>query len=338
MKRSLTLFVAAGCGVLGWSQTATMSAPSPSRPSITANEAESPEAIAAKEPNKVVATVNGKPVTAREAWDMLKKIPAEQRKSMPTERLFDQLYALHALAGQAEEQHLDQQSDVKSELELGRESVLARAYMNKLTSAHAKDTVDAQTYYDAHKDQYDTAKLSGIAVAFNPPGTPASPNSPNRTEPEAKAKADDIEKKLKSGADFATEARTDSDDQRSAANGGSLGSVTAAQAGLPQDLRDQVFGKLQPGQISEPIRLPNAYYIIKLDSRTTEPFSAVKGQIEQKLRGDQQQAISKAELDKYKVQVQDPAFFSSGANTAANKVPSLGTMSHGTAAESGPPK
>lgn len=327
MKSSLTLFVAASCALSAWSQSA--SAPKPAAPaepaaSTTASPASStesgPEAIAAKEPNKVVATINGQPITAKQAYDLLKLIPADQRATAGSlESVFERLYTIKALAGEAEKQHLDQEPSIKSQIELSRDNVLAQAYISKLTGPQTNAPVDARQYYDSHKGEFDTAKLSGIAIAFNPPGTPANPNGPNRTEQEAQAKADDVEKKLKAGADIATLARTESDDQRSAAQAGSLGTLTSAQPGIPPQIKDVVFGKLQPGQVSEPIRLPNAFYIIKLDSRSQQPYEEVRSSIEQKLRGDKNQAVIKQELDKYKVKVEDPAFF------ASSKTPSLGT-------------
>ncbi len=283
--------------------------------------------------------MNGQPITAKQAWDLIKMIPEETRKSSPNlEQLFERLYALNALANQAEKEHLDQEPAVKSQLELSRDNVLAQAYMNKLTGAQTGAPIDAKQYYDTHKEEFDQAKLSGIAIAFNPPGTPANPNGPNRTEQEAQSKADDLEKKIKAGADITTLARTDSDDQRSAANGGSLGTLTQAQPGIPAQLKDAIFSKLQPGQVSEPIRLPNAYYIIKLDSRTQQPYDEVRSSIEQKLRGEKNQAIVKEQLDKYKVQVQDASFFNT-SSTGAAKAPSLGApIGHAPSAQSAPKK
>lgn len=342
MKRSLTLFVAAGCAVTGWSQTAQKPASSPSQSSAApsgpaasaaANSPSGPEAIAMKEPNKVVATSNGQPITAKQAYDILKMLPAEQRKSSANlQHMFEQLYTLNALAERAQREHLDQEPEVKSNLELGRDRVLAQAYMNKITNEGGAPTADPKAYYDMHKGEYTTASLTGIAVAFNPPGTPANPNGINRTEAQAKDKADDIEKKIKAGADIKTLARTESDDQRSAANGGSLGQLTAAAQGVPADLKDQVFTKLKVGEVSEPIRLPNAFYIIRVDSRNEQPYAQVSNQIEQKLKGEKQQAVAEKEIDKYKITVQDPAFFGSSSPSASNTVPSL--AGHASATQS----
>jgi len=89
---------------------------------------------------------------------------------------------------------------------------------------------EVQRYYDAHKQDYaqpENARLSEILIST---GTPApSATTPGAVQPDdpekvaaAKAKADDIEAKLKAGGDFSQLARTSSDGQ-TAAEGGDLG-------------------------------------------------------------------------------------------------------------------
>ncbi len=81
-----------------------------------------------------------------------------------------------------------------------------------------------------------------------------------------------------------------------------------------------MFKKLQPGQVSEPIRTPTAFYIIKVDSRGKESYEQARPQIEQKMQADKNNAAVKQELDKYKVTGADPDFF---ATTTASNIPSL---------------
>jgi parvulin-like peptidyl-prolyl isomerase len=335
MKRSITLFVLASFAMLAWSQatpkpseTKPSAAPPASSPDL---KARGPEATAAKDPDKVVATINGKQITAKQAVDKLKLIPENQRRSAPSlERILEQVYMITDLAGKAEQEHLDQQSPTKEQLEIGRSNILAQAYMTHLTSGVSQPTQDPKQYYDTHQDEFDVAKLSGIVVAFNPPGTPASSSSINRTEQDAQQKADDLEKKIKAGADVATLARTDSDDQRSAGHGGDMGTLAAGTPNVPADLKNVVFNKLKPGEVSEPIRLPNAFYILKLDSRTKQTFEQARPEIAQKLQAERSQAIVKEQIDKYKIQVQDPDFFATSSASAV-KVPSLGNPSSAAA-------
>ncbi len=181
---------------------------------------------------------------------------------------------------------------------------------------------DPKAYYDSHPNDFDQFKLSGIFVAFSPPGTPAAANSPtNRTEEAARQKADDIEKKIKAGGDFTALARTESDNQQLAAKGGDLGTVTSGDQGLPADIKTAIEN-LQTGQVSEPVRLPNGFFILKVDNRSKLPFEQARASIVQRLQNEKNQAAVKEELDKYKIEVKDPDFFNA-SNAQPHNTPSL---------------
>lgn len=318
MKRSISLLLFASCATLALAQSASTT--TPATPAIKAD----PEGVAAKDPNKVVATVNGKQLTAKQAVDLLKLVPPEQRSKVTNlQALVQQLYMVSDLAKKAEAEKLDEQSPYKQQLEWSRDTVLAQAYVGKLAHQNNTTPQDPKQYYDTHKPEFDRASVSGIVVAFNPPGTPASAGGVARTEEQAKDKANDIEKKLKGGADFATVARTDSDDSQSAPKGGELGTLSAATPNVPQDMKDVIFNKLQPGQVSDPVRGPNAYYILKLNNRTQESFDQAKQSIAQELQANQERAATQQVVSQYKLQVDDPAFFGSSNTTSANKIPSL---------------
>ena len=180
-------------------------------------------------------------------------------------------------------------------------------------------------------------KISGILVAFSPPGTPASNGAGSRTEAQAEEKATDLEKKIKGGADLATLARAESDNQQSAAQGGALGSFLIGEPGIPPDIKAAI-AKLQPGQVSEPVRVNNGFYILKLDSRTHLPFEQVRPRITQTLQNEKTQAVLNEERDKYKVQVQDPDFFNASSAPGPN-IPSLARPgSPATPSSTGPTK
>ena len=330
MKSSLTLILLATGATFAWAQATSSPAASSSQsasPGAADLKVRGPEAVAQKDPNRVVATINGKQVTARQAADLIKLVPEAQRRSSPNlQTLLERLYLVTDLSSMAAKEGLDQQSPWKEQLKLDRDNVLAQAYMGKLSSGTSQPQQDPKAYYDAHQDQFDVAKLSGVVVAFNAPGTPASSSGVNRTEPEAQEKANDIEKKIKSGADIATVARTESDNQQSAAHGGDLGTLAAGSPNVPADLKNVIFNKLQAGQVSEPIRAANAFYIIKLESRTKQTFDQARPEILQKMQSDKNQAVLKQELDKYKLQVSDPDFFET-SNGSSPRIPSLASPS-----------
>lgn len=327
MKRSLPFLSVVFCAAIAWSQTATP--PSSTGPSTAQSPASSgqlkvrgPEAVAEQYPDRVVATIGGKPITAKQAMDLLKPLTPQQRKQAEgnMQAVVQQLYMENQLADEAAKMNLDQQSPYKEQLQLVRANVLTQAYIEKLSnSGSGSGGTDPKAYYDNHAAEFDQVKISGILIAFSPPGTPASNAATSRTEAQAQEKANDIEKKLKAGSDLSALARAESDNQQSASQGGALGSFLLGNPGIPPDIKAAI-AKLQPGQISEPIRISTGYYIIKLDSRTHASFDQVKVDLTQKLQSEKAQAVLAQEREKYKVQVQDPDFFNAARGT---NIPSL---------------
>ncbi len=324
MKSSVFLPLLISCAGLALSQgTPTPQAtqnppPASQKPSTPATppapvqlKARGPEAVAQQDPNRVVATIGGKPVTAQQALSMLKTVPADQRRALPNlETLIERVYMIDQLSDEATKLKLEQQPAVKDQLEFNRATILAQAFINRLTSNPGAASDAAKAYYDSHPDEFDQAKISGIFVSFAAPGTPSTSGSGPRTEEDARQKADDLEKKIKGGADFTTLARAESDDQKAAARGGDLGILTPSAPNAPADFKTAVF-KLQTGQVSEPIRVQGGFYIIKVVSRTRQPFEEARSGI-----------LVKQEFDKFKIQVQDPDFFNA-SSAPTQKIPSL---------------
>lgn len=297
--RCTSLFLFAGCAALAWSQTASI-APA-QKPNF--------EEMAAKDPGKVVATINGKQITARQAVDLLNLLPEAQRHSVSDlSTAVQQLYTITDLAQQATAAKLDQESPYKEQLQVARDQVLAQAFVAN-TSKKSATPADPKQYYDSHASEFDRATISGIVIAFSAPGTPASAGGITRTEQDARQKADEIAKKLKTGADFTATAKSDSDDPQSAPRGGSLGTISASVTNVPPELKEVIFTKLQPGQISDPVRGSNAFYILKLDSRVKETFDQAKPEIEQQLKTEHDRTVSQQIQKQYKIQISDPAFF-----------------------------
>ncbi len=96
-------------------------------------------------------------------------------------------------------------------------------------------------------------KLSHILIATPESATPAQIN-------EAKTKANQVLAQLRIGADFAETAAANSNGQN-ALNGGELGWREAAQ--LPSIFVDQII-KLQAGQLTNLIRSPSGFHIVKV--------------------------------------------------------------------------
>jgi peptidyl-prolyl cis-trans isomerase SurA len=142
---------------------------------------------------------------------------------------------------------------------------------------------EAQRYYEAHKQEYaqpESVHLAEILVSTGPvDGSGSAGDDPEKLAT-AKAKADDIEAKLKAGSDFSALARSSSEGS-TAAEGGDLGKFQTG--GLAKVLEDATFS-LKAGQFTEPIRTRQGYVILKVVEHVpggVPPFKDVADQVEE---------------------------------------------------------
>lgn len=180
-----------------------------------------------------------------------------------------------------------------------RANILAGAMVNQERDLYPVSTEQIEAKYQRDRANYEEAHIKAIFIAFKS-STAAGGTTPEdiqaaakraleaahspsqRTEAEAKTLAGDIANKIRNGADFAKMVAEFSDDESSKASGGDFG-VIKPNSSYPEDLRKAVFA-LSPGQISDPIRQPSGFYILRLDSKSLTPLADVREQIVQTLR------------------------------------------------------
>ena len=134
-----------------------------------------------------------------------------------------------------------------------------------------------QHYYRQHINDFtqpESVRLSEILIPVKSGG------DENANLAAAKAKADDLDAKIKAGANFEDLAKANSAGS-TAAQGGDLGEWK--RGALAKQLEDATFA-LQAGQTTEPIRTRQGYVILKVVQHTpggTQPLSAVRQQVEE---------------------------------------------------------
>jgi peptidyl-prolyl cis-trans isomerase SurA len=152
-----------------------------------------------------------------------------------------------------------------------------------------------QAYYDAHKEDFaqpEQVRLSEILIP-----TPA--DADDATVAQAKAKAEDVEAKLKAGGKFDELAKTYSGGS-TAAQGGDLGTYKRGSGALAKVLEDQTFN-LQAGETTAPIRTRQGYVILKVTEHTaagTPPLKDIEPQIQEAMYMQQLQPALRAYLTK----------------------------------------
>ncbi|HYX70151.1 MAG TPA: peptidylprolyl isomerase, partial [Terriglobales bacterium] len=102
----------------------------------------------------------------------------------------------------------------------------------------------------------------------------------------ARAKAEDVLRQLKAGADFATLAKKYSEDEASKDNGGSLGWM---ERGRTSAEFDQAAFSLAKGQLSDVVRDPVGFHILRVDDKQSahiQNLDEVKAQIEPQVKDE----------------------------------------------------
>jgi len=248
----------------------------------------------------------------------IKTLPAEYQQFAqgPGKRQFAEDYLrMKMLAAQGMKDNLQNDPEVTQQLALMRENLVANAELQKLEKGITVSDADLQKAYDEHKNEYEKVTARHILIAFK--GSPAAqPGKKELSEDEAKAKAEEIKKKIQGGASFEDQAKAESDDKGSGARGGELGAFGRGQ--MVEEFEKAAFAA-KTGEVIGPIRTQYGYHIIKVDKHETTPFAQVKETLDKSER----QRRLKEQLDTMKKNANvtfNDAYFAPPAPAVAPKM------------------
>jgi peptidyl-prolyl cis-trans isomerase C len=223
----------------------------------------------------------------------IQTLPAEyqQYASGTGKRQFAEEYLrMKMLAAEGMKNGVDKDPEVIRQLDLMRENLVANAQIQRLEKGITVTDEDLKKVYDADKSKYEQVQARHILIAFK--GSPAAQaGKPELTEEQAKAKADDLRKKLVSGAKFEDLAKAESDDTGSGANGGDLGAFGHGQ--MVPEFEKAAFAA-KAGEVTEVIRTQYGYHVIKVTEHGSTPFEQVKATLEKNERQKRVQAALEA--------------------------------------------
>ena len=217
---------------------------------------------------QTVVTVNGTAIPQARADVMI----AEQKTqgAPDSEQLRgavkEELVRREVLAQEARKKGLEKSAAVQSQVELARQAVLIRAYLQDFIKTHAVTDAEIKAEYEKIKSQLGDKEYKARHILVE-------------KEDEAKA----IIAKLEKGEKFEDLAKQ-SKDPGSKDKGGDLGWANPASFVKPFS---EALTKLEKGKITTtPVKTDFGYHVIKLeDSRSLKAptFDEVKGQLKQRL-------------------------------------------------------
>jgi peptidyl-prolyl cis-trans isomerase D len=165
---------------------------------------------------------------------------------------------------------------------------------NQLAEKAEVTPAELEQYYKQHEDEYRNKETVTVRhILIKTPTPDASGKMDQKAVDAAKAKAEDIDKQLKAGANFADLAKKYSEDPGSAKNGGLLPPLTRGQT-VPEF--EQAAFSTPAGQTTGVIRTSYGFHIIHIEAKQAarlKPLAEVKSEIEPVLK--KQKAAAQAQ-------------------------------------------
>ena len=244
-------------------------------------------AATARADPKILAKVDGAAITEDDYNDALADIgPGLPEKLEGPERekyVLDYLIDLRLVAKQALADKLDGTADFARRLAYYRDKLAMEGLLTNVAKSATTEEAERKAYDEAAKAQPPEPEVHARHILLP-------------TEEEAKAAL----ARIKAGEDFAKVATELSKDP--AGDGGDLGWFTKDR--MVPEFADAAF-KLEPGQVSDPVKSQFGWHIIKVEGKrmkTFPPFEQVKDQAARFVAQKAQTALITSLRDKAKIE------------------------------------
>jgi peptidyl-prolyl cis-trans isomerase SurA len=190
-----------------------------------------------------------------------------------------------------------------------RKDLAIAALQDKYTANINISNREVEDFYNANRNQFVNARGVALAMIMVDPADNSAEGIRDdaKNDTDAKLKIDNIYQQLLGKADFATVAREKSEDATSVQRGGDIGFATEEDLrtnGFPAELISNLFGPMQVGDYTQPLRFPNGkWYVFKLAERrlqtenVTLESPGVRQQITQGLTNQRKAILNEALLE-----------------------------------------
>jgi parvulin-like peptidyl-prolyl isomerase len=281
----------------------------------------------------VIATVGGKAVTADQIRRFIDTAPptlqgaaqlADVAKKSPAQFL-NSFALINYLAAEAEKHKLAEEAPYQEQIASARQQILANAMVYwERNFNYVVTNEQAQAYYQSNLANYQQVHIRGIKIAFKPAAVTtvtsqqdvakaaeaavqAAHAASDRNEADAKKLAGELVEKARGGADFAKLVADYSDDADSKASGGDFGMVKPTSS--YSDAVKKAVLSSKTGDVTDPIRDAAAFYIFKVEEKTTQSLNDVHEDVVQRLKEDHVRQYLGELYDRFQANIQRPDFF-----------------------------
>ena len=189
-------------------------------------------------------------------------------------------------------------SDLRKNLE--RQMIVSRVQQNEVMGKIAVNDEEARSYYDAHRSEFTSARTITLReILVNVPGDGKTVNV--GLDEQARAKIEAVRQRALNGESYEKLA-ADLSDAASRTNAGLIGPLSISD--LSPDLQ-KLVEPMKPGDITQPLRGPKGYQILKLESATTaetKSFEEAREDISNKVFTDKRRDEFEKYLQKMRAQ------------------------------------
>jgi len=211
-----------------------------------------------------VARVNGTAIPQARADVLLKEVLSQGQKDTPELRAMirQELISREVMVQEAVKLGLNKNPDVSLQLDLARQDILIRAFLN---DAQRKTPVSDDALRKAHERFKDSPAANEYRARHILVGS--------------EAEARDIIKEVRGGADFAKIAAARSRDEGSKATGGELGWAAPNTYVRPFA---EALARMKKGELTDnPVQTQFGWHVIQLEDTRPLNFEAIKPQLQQ---------------------------------------------------------
>ena len=228
----------------------------------------------------VVARVGEHELTVEEAADLVAGNPQIPPRSEVIRSLADLWIDYTVMASMAAQDSSFQQLDVES---------LMRPYVQQQTFSQLREQViTADTAIGAEElEELYAQQAPGLRVRASHVLLTFPEEASDAERDSVRALAEEIRERALAGEDFSELARTYSDDQGTAQQGGDLGWFGTGQ--MVQPFEEAAF-ELEPGEVSEVVETPFGLHVIKVVDREMPDFDEVRNDFRATVIEDRRQA------------------------------------------------
>lgn len=228
--------------------------------------------------SQVLAKIGNQTITEADLQEWVNAVPDRFQKQILTpegkKRTLDYIVNIQVMAAEAEKQGLDKAPEIQKLLQLTRNDLLARVFLDKITKdLQAPTEQEAKAYYEKNKNQYavpESVHLHHILLT---------------TEGDAKKALERVVKKGEKFADVASQVSI----CPSKAKGGNLDWLP--KGSLVKEIEDVAF-TMKKGEIKGPVQSKFGYHVLLLEDikpAQESSYDQVKDYIMEQLKFQKQQ-------------------------------------------------